>query len=89
MVGRRCGVLVPFYWGAQVPDSCRQSSVEIDDTSALWKFRKVQLLAMQNFPKYRPIVRAAYGKYSNEVSEKRLAMEQQYLSIHESSPAKA
>ncbi|WP_246183986.1 C69 family dipeptidase [Pandoraea anhela] len=83
------GIYVPFYWGAKVPESYRQSSVEIDDASALWKFRKVQLLAMQNFPKYQPVVRAAYDKYASDVSARRLAMEKQYLAIYETSPTQA
>lgn len=83
------GVYVPFYWSAKIPDSYRNSSVEIDDTSALWQFRRVQLLAMQNFPKYQPMVRSAYDKYSLDLSEARASMEKKYLAIYKVNPVEA
>ena len=83
------GFYVPFYYSADIPQSYLLSSDKADNSSAFWKFRKLQTLAMTNFPKYAPIVQSAFKNLREQIQQNRIAFEKKYLSIYKENPKKA
>lgn len=80
---------VPFYQGAKIPAYYQIGSESADDTSAFWKFRKLQTLALQNFPKYAPIVQTGFAQLNQQLAKEQLDFEKQYAKIYAKNPAQA
>ncbi|GGY29076.1 C69 family dipeptidase [Paludibacterium paludis] len=83
------GIYVPFYQGSPVPETWQIAEDKADNRSAWWKFRKLQVLAMQDFPKYGPIVKAGYAKLNASLREQQTAFEKEYLRIQAKDPKAA
>ncbi|WP_232238225.1 C69 family dipeptidase [Edwardsiella hoshinae] len=60
-----------------------------DDLSAQWRFRKLQTLVMQNYPRYAPRVQQRYQQLEARFEALRLEMEQEYLSVYQEDSLKA
>lgn len=76
-------VFVPFYHGLEsVPEQYGLGTSRCDARSVYWKYRKVQTLAMTNYPKFAPIVKKAYADFEATVEEERLAMEKRFMELH-------
>ena len=82
-------VYVPFYQGAIIPDYYQIGGDKADDTSAFWKFRKLQTLAMQNFPKYAPIVQAGLAELNQQIEKQQKDFEKQYVKAYAKDPKAA
>ncbi|MFM0740581.1 C69 family dipeptidase [Paraburkholderia xenovorans] len=83
------GIYVPFYQGATIPDSYRHASIAIDSNSAAWKYRKVQLLAMQDFQRYEPMVRSTYDRLEQEILVRQRKFEEDYKVMVGNNPRQA
>lgn len=67
---------MPFYQGLdQVPAAFGEGTDHADDKSIYWKFRKLQTLAMTDFPTLAPIVQKKFAEHEAAMSEKQSAME--------------
>ena len=83
------GIYVPFYQGAKFPVSYQIGNDVADDTSAFWKLRKLQTLAMTNFPKYAPIVQGGFTSLNKQIIEQQKTFEAQYVKVYAKDPAAA
>ena len=83
------GIYVPFYQGAKFPVSYQIGNDVADDTSAFWKLRKLQTLAMTNFPKYAPIVQGGFTSLNKQIIEQQKAFEAEYIKLYAKDPAAA
>ncbi len=74
---------MPFYQGLdQVPVAFGEGTDHADDKSIYWKFRKLQTLAMTDFPTLAPIVQKKFAEHEAAMSEKQSAMEKEYTSLY-------
>ena len=80
---------VPFYQGATIPQSYQTATDKPDNSSAFWKFRKLQTLAMLNFPKYEPIVRSGFDNLNTQIQAQQKTFEAQYVKVYAKDPAAA
>ncbi len=77
-------VFLPFYQGiTSVPAQYAMGTAEADSESAYWAFRRVQTLAMTDYVKLAPIVKAAYREFEAQVASEQQAMEKAFLEICE------
>jgi dipeptidase len=83
------GVYVPFYQGAKIPEYYQLATDQADDKSAFWKFRKLQTLAMQDFPKYAPIVQAGFTTVNQQIRDQQSVFEAEYVKLYKKDPAAA
>jgi len=83
------GIYVPFYQGAKIPAEYQDNTDHADSTSAWWKFRKLQALVMQDFPKYAPKVTDAYAKLNADIQQQQAAFEKEYVKAYAKSPKQA
>lgn len=83
------GIYIPFYQGAKIPDNYQIATDQADNTSAYWRFRKLQMLAMLDFPNYAPIVQTAYAKLREQITNRQSAFETNYLKMYQKDPKKA
>lgn len=74
---------IPYYQGLghYLPYYDTGTSV-IDDFSVVWKYRRLQALAFQNFKKYYPLVLKAYTQFENKIAEQQKVLEKQYLALY-------
>lgn len=83
-------VFIPFYAGlTQVPASWSKGTDQCDTESAYWKFRRLQTLAMTDYPKLAPIVHEAFAAFEAETSATQQRMEEEYLALKATSEAAA
>ncbi len=83
-------VFIPFYQGMEeYLEAFTIGDNHCSDTSAYWKFRKVQTLGMVNFNKYAPIIQEAYAKWEKETDQRQKEMEYDYLKMMDKQPLKA
>ncbi|CAB3698609.1 C69 family dipeptidase [Trinickia soli] len=82
-------VYVPFYEGASIPASYRGAGATADDHSAFWTFRRLQTLAMQNFPKYGPLVRRRFDAFAVEIATRQKTFETRYSQTYARDPSEA
>lgn len=80
---------VPFYQGAKIPDYYQLGTDQADDNSAFWKFRKLQTLAMQNFPKYAPIVQSGFKELNQQIAKQQVSFEAEYVKLYAKDPTAA
>ena len=62
---------------------------QCDTESAYWKFRRLQTLAMTDYPKLAPIVHEAFAAFEAETSAAQQRMEEEYLALKATSEAAA
>lgn len=73
-------VFLPFYAGlSRVPASWGRGSDKGEADSAYWKFRRVQTLAMTDYPKLAPIVKKAYADFEEKTAAEQRVMEEALL----------
>ncbi|MEA3120345.1 MAG: dipeptidase [Paraburkholderia sp.] len=82
-------VYLPFYQGAAIPASYQGANDKADDHSAFWKFRRVQTLAMQNFPKYGPLIRHRFDALAVEIAARQSTFEKDYTEMYARDPHEA
>jgi dipeptidase len=82
-------VYVPFYHGALIPSAYQLGSESADNASAYWKFRKVETLAMLNFPKYAPWVQARYQQLNQQIRHNQQLFEREYAKLYPKNKVKA
>lgn len=83
------GIYVPFYQGSQIPAAYQIGNDKADNQSAAWKFRKLQALVMQNFPKFAPGVKDAYAKLNASIQQQQAAFEKDYVKVYAKNPKQA
>lgn len=83
------GIYVPFYQGATIPDYYQLATDKADDNSAFWKFRKLQTLAMQNFPKYAPWVQSGFSQLNQQIQGQQVKFEADYIKLYKKNPVAA
>ena len=81
---------VPFYHGlSKIPAEYGQGTDKADDTSAYWKYRKLQTLVITDFPNLAPIVTSAYRAWEAEAAKKMAAFEKDYVELVKKDPKAA
>jgi dipeptidase len=80
---------VPFYQGAKIPLMYQMATNTADNTSAYWKFRKLQALAMMNFPKYAPIIHQKFAALNIEIKNRQKQFEHKYVKLYAKNPRRA
>lgn len=84
------GLFLPIYEGAEnIPDAYHAGEELMNEKAASWIYRKPQILAMQNYNKYAPIVKKTYSDYEAEIATKQAEMEKQYMALRKTNPAEA
>lgn len=74
---------MPFYQGLDhVPEHFGLGTDQADDKSIYWKFRKVQTLAMTNFPLLAPLVQAKFAAHEKVMAEKQVAFEEGFVKLY-------
>jgi dipeptidase len=82
-------IYVPFYQGAKIPLEYQVGDNHADNFSAYWKFRKLQMLGMLNFPAYAPIVKARFGMLNKQIQQSQQIFEKEYVGLYKTDPKKA
>lgn len=83
------GVFVPIYHGVRsFPSEYRISEKERSASSAYWRMRRVQSLAMTNYALCAPVVKDAYARLEREIDARQREMEEDYLRIAHSDAQK-
>lgn len=73
---------VPFYKGlTDIPKDYQGARDTADDHSMFWRYRKLQVLVLQDYPRFAPMVHAAVAKFEKSVAVKQAAMEGSYLKL--------
>ncbi len=81
---------IPFYKGiTNIPHQYQGAKEKADDNSSFWKYRKLQSLTMQDYPRFAPIVHAAIAKLEKDISERQAKMEKGYLKVFRRDPRAA
>lgn len=71
-------IYVPFYLGDDTPKAYQIGDFTADNSSAFWRFRKLQIIAMENFKDYAPIVINSYAKLSTKIMAEQVDFEKKY-----------
>ena len=83
-------VFLPFYAGlSRSPESWTKGTDQGEADSAYWKFRRVQTLAMTDYPKLAPIVKKTWADFEADAKVRQEAMEAKVLELYEVDRAKA
>jgi dipeptidase len=82
-------IYVPFHQGAAIPASYQGATDKADGRSAFWTFRRMQTLAMQDFPKYGALVRRRFDVLAAEIAARQSAFEKDYAAMYARDPHKA
>lgn len=84
-------IYIPFYSGLPNIPASYQSAVDgsPDNTSEYWKYRKLQALVMQNYPKYAPMVHEQFAQFESEMFVKQAAVEETYMKLYVMDPKQA
>ena len=76
-------VYIPFYKGlTEVPQEYRAATDKMDDLSVFWKYRKLQALVMQDYPRFAPQVIVAITALEKDIDGMRVKMEKTYLETY-------
>jgi dipeptidase len=79
---------VPFYWGlSELPAEYQHASDQADDESIFWRYRKLQTLVFQDYPRFAPRVQQAIQAFEQDNARRQRAMERAYLASYEQDPA--
>ena len=84
-------IYIPFYYGLpNIPASYQNAEDgKPDNTSEYWKYRKLQALVMQNYPKYAPVVHEQFAQFESEMFIKQAAVEETYMKLYTMDPKQA
>ena len=83
-------VFIPFYAGlTHIPESWQKGTDQGEADSAYWKFRRVQTLAMTDYPKLAPIVKQTWAEFEAQAKLEQEAMEKNVLELYQSDKAAA
>lgn len=80
------GLYLPIYQGA---NSYIPAYWEGSYTSAIWKYRRLQTLAMTDYNTYAPAIQKAYAGFEAATAIKQDAMEKKYLALYKTQPKEA
>jgi dipeptidase len=81
---------VPFYKGlTEIPREYQAATDKADDISIFWKYRKLQALVMQDYPRFAPMVMGAIAVLERDISEMQAKMEKEYLKAYQKDAASA
>lgn len=81
---------MPFYQGfTDIPAHYALGTNRADNLSIYWKFRKLQTLAMTDYPTLAPIVHEAFAQREARTQEAMRRMEAQYVELAGSAPEAA
>ncbi|MBF0118842.1 MAG: C69 family dipeptidase [Desulfobacterales bacterium] len=76
-------VYIPFYKGiTNIPKEYQGAKDKADNDSMFWKYRKMQVLVLQDYPRFSPMVHASISKFEKDISLKQAEMEKKYLNIY-------
>ncbi|WPL19871.1 Dipeptidase [Thiorhodovibrio winogradskyi] len=79
---------VPIYWGlSELPAEYQHASDQADDESLFWRYRKLQTLVFQDYPRFAPKVQQAIHAFEQENAREQRQMEQAYLASYQQEPA--
>jgi dipeptidase len=71
---------LPFYKGLpDLPKEYQGAGGTTDDHSLFWKYRKLQALVLQDYPRFAPMVHAAVARFEKDIVKKQASMERNYL----------
>lgn len=83
-------LFVPFYEGLEKqPKGFDVAQGEPQDVSAYWKYRKLQILAMTDYPKFAPRIKAVIAEIEKNWEKKMQVFEEKYLHLVDEDPQKA
>ncbi len=75
---------VPFYKGlTDLPKEYQGAGNAADDQSLFWKYRELQVLVLQDYPRFAPKAHAAIAKFEREIVKMQAAMEKTYLRLYQ------
>ncbi len=78
---------MPFYMGLEsVPPQYTEGTDKADDVSVYWKFRKLQTLAMTDYPTLAPIVKKAFADREVKVAQEQADFEKKYVEMAKTDP---
>ncbi len=81
---------VPFYQGlTEIPGEYQGARDVADGDTLFWKYRKLQALVLQDYPRFAPKVRTAISRFEQETARRQVAMEKLYLKVWRQDPAAA
>ena len=81
---------IPFYQGVNIIPLEYDSATDVaDNTSAFWKYKKLQMLTLQNFPRYAPLVQNAFTEFSLQTQLKQKDVESKYIKLYKHNPQQA
>ena len=73
---------IPFYRGlVEIPRSYQGATGSLDNRTTFWKYRKLQTLVMQDYPRLAAGVHEAITNFEKSVKALQIAMESEYLSV--------
>ena len=83
-------VYVPFYKGlGKLPDTYQGGTNRIDDRSIFWRYRRLQALALQDYPRFAPRVHRAIAELEQSITQRQAKMESEYLVLIRKEPKAA
>ncbi len=84
-------IYIPFYQGITTIPKEYQTAIDdqVDESSVFWKYRKLQALVMQNYPKYAPLVHDKFASFEQETFKKQEIVEKTYLKLYQEDPVQA
>ena len=75
-------VYMPFYRGLTiVPAAYQGATGAMDDASMFWRLRRLQVLVLQDYPRFAPEVRGKIAEFEREVAARQADMERHYLRL--------
>lgn len=87
------GLYLPLYQGLHeyLPEYGYQETDVSNYNSkvACWRYRQLQTLVMQDYPRYAPMVKKAYGDLEKDFALRQQKMEAEYLKIYKDNPSAA
>lgn len=83
-------VYIPFYKGlTNIPPGYQGATGTIDDKSTFWKYRRLQTLVVQDYPRFAPSVHRAIAAFEKEIAAQQASVEAEYLATWRKDPAAA
>ena len=84
------GVFVPVFLGARsIPEAYGLGTHDADSISAAWAFRKVQTLAMLDYPRLEPVVRRAWDAWEEQAQRRVALIQARFKALHARDPEAA
>lgn len=81
---------VPFYKGlTTLPDAYQGATGRIDDRSVFWRYRRLQALVLQDYPRLAPRAHRAIAELEQSIAQRQAKMEIEYLETLRKDPKAA